>query len=97
MSFQAFQLAHLGFYACLAIIFWKVRRKNIRILIAILAITIFAFNPVRFKQKGVVQLERGGPVFKVEERWTDPTKTFKQRQAEELSQLKEESDNVSTD
>ncbi|UCE99879.1 MAG: hypothetical protein JSV82_02105 [Planctomycetota bacterium] len=94
MSFQPWQLTQLVFFVVMAVVFWKIHNKYARIVIVVFAFIVFAMNPIRVKQKGVVQLEGGGPDFKVEERWNDKGKSFKQKQTEELSQLKEESDNA---
>jgi hypothetical protein len=94
MSFQPWQLIQLAFFVAMAMVFWQIRNKYARIVIVVVAFIVFAVNPIRMKQKGVAQLEGGGPDFKVEERWTDKGKSFKQKQTEELSQLKEESDNA---
>lgn len=93
-SVQPMQAIQMIAVIGVAISVWRVKNKWFRITAIILIAIIFLVNPVRFKQRGIVAIEKGGPEFKVGERWSDNSKSFEQMQKDEMDKLKKESKNA---
>lgn len=97
MSIQIYQLLSLALYAGLAVAFWKINKKWVRISIAVAAFVVFAVNPVRFEQENMAIVEQGGTSFIAGEmpaRVEVEIETYDEKLQREMNVLKQQSEGI---
>ena len=93
MNIQLYQLFTVMLWAAMALAFWKIEHTKIRIIIAVSALLLFAFNPIRLEEKNVSVLEEpGGKIFVVPPKTIIDSKSFEDMQKEEMESLKTQSE-----
>lgn len=78
------------FVAYVGVIYFK--PIKVKVVTLFILLMMFAFSPITFKQEGMSKVERAkAREFKIPERVNVKTKSFEQKQSEELNNLKQQS------
>ncbi len=92
MTIQVYQLATMATFVIMALAFWKIENKYVRIAIAVTAFILFAVSPFRHHQEGVASLERNVSKFEdVPSKVAVEQESFAHKQQREMRDLKNQS------
>lgn len=92
-NFQPYQLVFVLIFSLIAFLFYEVEKTWFRVLLVIVAVIIFAFNPVRFKQEGMRSIETFSQTEAVvPDRVVVDEKSFEESQKDRLTRLIKESE-----
>ena len=95
MSYQVWPATIFICWLLLAYLVWRADSIKVRLFLALLAIVLFAFNPLKFKESGFGEIEaRKVQEFKVPPKTVVDFQSFEERQKQEMKSLKNQSEGM---
>lgn len=95
MDIQVIQIITVLIWGALAFVFWKVKAVKGRVAIGLIAALLFLFNPVKFTTGSIASIERlSGKDFAVPPKTIVDSKSFEDKQKQEMESLKNQSEDM---
>jgi len=88
MEIQAYQLVIIFLYGVLAFALFKFKSVKLKSVVVLLAVIVFAFNPIRHKQEGMASIDRHVKRFdSIPEKVEVENIDFEKKQADQMTSL----------